>query len=213
MFDEAFNEKFKAFLQTPEGMAAVASEQERINKFMEKKSKAMQEQSEKEYVRKLMINKKNDGDIRSKDNNFLDAVSSFFGAGGNKSPSRVSCPVFVNTHVVYTLLRVSQCFNEQSTRLNHVSQYYYLHLICYFQNKVAPQAEEEAPPNPDLSLPKRDMFGRAASRRQRKRSATDGSGSQGADDMESGGTMSRTNSSSEVESLSSEDSDVEVVRP
>ncbi|RYH32032.1 hypothetical protein EON65_01370 [archaeon] len=80
---------------------------------------------------------------------------------------------------------------------------------------MAPQAEEEIPLNPDLSIPKRDMFGRAASRRQRKRSATDGSGSQGAEDqagdMESGGTMSRTNSSSEVESLSSEDSDVEVV--
>ncbi|RYH32031.1 hypothetical protein EON65_01365 [archaeon] len=99
MFDEAFNEKFKAFIQTPEGIAAVAAEQERINKFMEKKSRAIQEQSEKEYVRKLMMNKKNDGDVHSKDINFLDALSSFFGAGGSKSPSRVSLVSTVLTYV------------------------------------------------------------------------------------------------------------------
>lgn len=125
---------------------------------MEKKSKKMQDASDREYVKKLLVNKKNDGEVRGGGGGLFDALGSFLGIRDSSGTSKTP------------------------------------------KEPIEGSSNDRAGSSGD------------AKQRGRKRSPSSNSSKDGAD-LEGGlsPSASRASSSSDLESLSSEDSDVAVI--
>ena len=92
-FDEELEAKFRAYLRTPEGIAAVLEEQERIRKYAERKAEKEQRKQQRDYARKVHLTKKTDGTDPTTDKSIFSTLIDGFKwlAGNEETKSKVLC--------------------------------------------------------------------------------------------------------------------------